>query len=472
MTCSAPRSSSPAGVVIVIVLSFIAAHPAAAKRRAVSPRSPSVVDSAHLNAARAAAAWLESLERRGPGDTLSWPASETATGASTGIDLGAAGIGAFHLRLYDVTREQRYLDKAIAAGSWIANAYASGGGGVDWLGGRAGGGEYFLALYEATGDARWLEEAKKAAGSLIAVSRGDAQTIYWLNGQYFTSLAHGAAGIGLFFVHLHEVTDDPQYLDVGMRAYRWIMQHTIPAGSGITLKRLTTDNVGYHGWCGGTVGAVVFLSELSRATGDVAVATARDALLEGLLDTAVRGGPPAEPLAAWRYGPSSGTGGSMPVIHCHGGASTAALFAREFLDSGEEQYRDTARAAARWLDSVAIAENPGRSWNHITGTPLHELGFLTGTASVGHASLELYRAFRDPLDLERARAAAAWLLTMGEQNAPGQMKWITRTDTVGGTPRYDTGWYMGAAGIGLFLLELHEAERGDVLPRPFSITNP
>jgi hypothetical protein len=250
------------------------------------------------------------------------------------------------------------------------------------------------------------------------------------------------------------------------------MQNAIPAGRGMTLRRVTTDEIGYHGWCGGAVGAVIFLNELSRATGDVAVASSRDAFLEGLLDTAVRGGPPGQPFAAWRYGPSSGNGGGMPVIYCHGGSSTAALFAREFVRSGDPRYRETARAASRWLDLVAIAENPGRSWNHISGSPFHELGFLTGTASVGHASLELYRALRDPADLERARAAAAWLLSMGERNAPGQMKWITRTDTVGGTPRHDTGWYMGAAGIGLFLLELHEAERGDVLPRPFSIANP
>ena len=173
MTCSALRSSRRAAVVLVIALSFIIAFPAdASRRRAVAPPPPSVIDHAYLNAARAAASWLESLERRGAGDALSWPTSEAATGAATGVDLGAAGIGAFHLRLYEVTGEHRYLDKAIGAGSWIANAYASGGGGVDWLGGRAGGGEYFLALYEATGDGRWRDEAKKAAASLIAVSRG------------------------------------------------------------------------------------------------------------------------------------------------------------------------------------------------------------------------------------------------------------------------------------------------------------
>ena len=445
---------------------------AAPRRRAVAPPGNSVVDARYLNAARAAAAWLESLERQGARGTVSWPTSESANGAATGIDLGAAGIGAFHLRLYVVTGEQRYLDKAIGAGAFVAESYAGGGGGVDWLGGRAGGGEYLLALYDVTGDPRWLDEAKRAAASLITAGRGDAETIYWLNGQSFTSLAHGAAGIGHFFLRLHRVAPDPQYIDVAMRASRWILQHTLPAGpnGGITIKRVTTDAAGYMGWCGGTVGTIIFFDELARVTGDAAVADARDAMLQGLLDTAVTEGEAGALLVAWRYSPTPR--GSLPIIYCHGASSTAAVLARAFLRSSDVRYSNAARGASRWLDRVAIAEPHGKSWDHIEGSPYHELGLMTGTASVGHASLELHRAFLSPGDLDRAKAAAEYLLSMAVRPAEGQMKWITRTDTVGGNPRYETGWYMGAAGIGLFFLELHDAGRGDVRPREFSIFNP
>lgn len=456
-----------------IAISTIGTPLEASRRRSVAPPSGSIVDVRYLNAAREAAAWLETLERRGPGDSLSWPQAEGASGGSAGVDLGAAGIGAFHLRLYLVTGEQRYLDKAVGAGAFIASTYANGGGGVDWLGGRAGGGDYFLFLYEVTRDPRWLQEAKQAATSLVAAGLGDEQTISWRNGNFYTGLAHGAAGIGLFFLHLHEHTGDAQYLEVARRAYRWTMLYTLPVGTGITFKRLTTDSTGYNGWCGGSVGAAIFFEELYRATGDTQVLATWRSTLQGLLDAAVHRGTTAEPQLAWRYGPTgSGSGGGFPVIYCHGGSSTAALFARTALTLHESQYREAAVAGGRWLDAVAIAETEGRSWNHISGGPLHELGLLTGTASVGHASIELYRALRDPKDLDRARAAAAWLLTKAEHNAPGQSKWITRTDTIGGTPRYDTGWYMGAAGIGLFFLELHDAERGDIVPRRFSIVNP
>jgi hypothetical protein len=459
-----PLRSAVIAVVLLLAVSF----PASARRRAVAHPTPRpIVDSEYLNAARAAAAWLETLERR-DGEKLSWPASEGSSAHAADISQGASGIGAFYLRLYAATHERVFLDKALGAGAYVAAA--NGGGGVDWLIGRTGAGEFFLMLYQATGDPRWLEEARKMAAALVAVSLGDAQTIYWRNGYLFTSLAHGAAGTGLFFLHLHEVTGEAEHLDVAMRAYRWMMGHTLRAESGITFKRTTEDTAGHHGWCGGDVGAAIFLQELARATGDAEVEKAWRATLQGLSDSAHVRGDPGAPEYFWRYGPTS-TGGA-PVIYCHGGAGAAARFASAFLVTGEPEYRETAVAAARWLDGVAIAEAAGRSWRHIMGSPLHELGLLTGTASVGHASLELYRALREPADLERARAAAAWLLSMAEHPAAGQSKWITRTDTVGGTPRYDTGWYMGAAGIGLFFLELHEAERGDLLPRRFSIANP
>jgi uncharacterized protein YyaL (SSP411 family) len=443
---------------------------AGVRARPIGGPAPVPLRQPYLDAAREAAAWLETLERRAANGALSWPSSEGAAGASTGVDLGAAGIGAFHLRLYEATGQRSYLDKAIGAGEFIAGSYGSGGGGVDWLGGRAGGGDYFLALYEATGDSRWLDEAKKAAAALISVSLGNSSTIYWRNGNFYTGLAHGAAGIGLFFVHLHEETGDSQYLDVAMRAYRWMMQHTLPAGGGVTFKRLTTDSSGYHGWCGGSVGAAIFFEELARVSGSPEVEQAWRSTLEGLLDTADRLGSPANPQLAWRYGPDST--GSHPIIYCHGGAATAAVLARAFLATGDGRYRDAALSAGRWLDAKAVREPEGLSWYHIDRSKYHELGFLTGTASVGHSSVELYRALGEASSLDRARSAAAWLLSMAQHPVAGQSKWITRTDTVGGVPRYDTGWYMGAAGIGLFLLELHDAERGDVLPRRFSIANP
>jgi hypothetical protein len=70
--------------------------------------------------------------------------------------------------------------------------------------------------------------------------------------------------------------------------------------------------------------------------------------------------------------------------------------------------------------------------------------------------------------LSEAQAAAQYLLNVADHPQTGQARWLTYTlpkpawasDPVGFPVEYDTGWYTGAAGIGIFLLDLHDATRG------------
>jgi hypothetical protein len=57
-----------------------------------------------------------------------------------------------------------------------------------------------------------------------------------------------------------------------------------------------------------------------------------------------------------------------------------------------------------------------------------------------------------------AKGAANWLLSIADSPSENQMRWINYTSATSSMDRkeYYTGWYNGAAGIGLFLLELYE----------------
>jgi rhamnogalacturonyl hydrolase YesR len=460
-------------LVLVVLLLLTAALPLpAAKRRAVGssakPASP------YLDVARQTAAWLMSIERV-QGDRISWPMSMAAPSTHlTGIDVGAAGVGFFFLRMHQVTREEQYLARARGAANFVAGAYA--GSGItshDWLNGRAGGGAFLLAVWRETGEQRYLDAARAAGDWLLADAVAQNGGLFWdfpnVNNTY-TGLAHGAAGVGVFLVDLHAATNEPKYLDAAKKAWTWISGFSLPLGEdGVGWKRLTRDIVPYPGWCGGATGIVYFLDKLYAATDDT---TYRDALVRtanGLVNSAR---PKPEDSAAWdHYGPNSGHG----IAYCHGATSVMGALSVAFERTGDARYLDMARKAERWVGGRAVAEEAGMSWFHFDGSRYHETGLLTGTASVGHAYLRLWRIDPNPAHLARVRAAAAWLSFIANHPAPGQARWInyTQPDQPGDDPQtYHSGWYVGAAGIGLFFLELHQTTSGVPVSNDFSGVHP
>ncbi|HEX8169413.1 MAG TPA: lanthionine synthetase LanC family protein [Thermoanaerobaculia bacterium] len=461
-------------LMVSAMLLLVAVAPASARVRAVrKPGGPAATD-AYLEAALQAAAWLESIERKSGADLGSWPIADSFAVYNPGVDNGAAGVGFFFLRLYDVTGDRHYLDVAKRAANYVANEYkgARRMNGHDWLSGASGGGSFLVAVHRATGDARYLDAARGAGDWLLSTAIATAAGLHWQHAtveKTYTGLAHGASGVGIFLLDLYEASGDARYLDAARRAWNWVETYEIPTAHGFVFKRLITDTVSYPGWCGGTTGIVYFLERLDRVTGEPRY---REALLraaDGLIDTAV---PRAGGGVAWdHYGPNSGNG----IVYCHGATSATSALAAAYRLSGDSRYLEAARKGAQWVSSRAVAEPRGLSWYQFDRSPYHESGLLTGTASVGHAYLRLWSAERDAAQLESARQAGEYLLGLADRPAPGQLRWINYTNPpqTGSDPlRYESGWYSGAAGIGLFLLELHDALHGRAIADVFSGMHP
>jgi rhamnogalacturonyl hydrolase YesR len=377
------RRTLSAALAIAFLLSSV---PAFARRRAVTPRGPST--SPYLTEAIAAAEWLTSLERTAGANALSWPAVEGGTSVVTGIDNGAAGIGAYFLKLYESTRDPRWLDKAERAARFVMSEHRAGRYSAhDWLAGSSGAGEFLLAVYAASQKQEFLDGAKGAGDYLLRVAIVDGDGVYWKHAPTFertyTGLAHGAAGVGIFLVRLYEATNDTRYLDYAKRAYHWLKayQVNLPGKAAIALgwKRLTTDSDGYTGWCGGAAGIVTFVDELHRVTGKAEYLDAWRATIEGLYVSATH--PRDDEAAWWRY--TRNEGPSLAVIYCHGTAANATIVANAAARTGDARYIDLTADAARWLDRIAIETSEGLLWQHFSHGDLRERGLQTGTASVG-----------------------------------------------------------------------------------------
>ena len=457
----------------------------------------------YLDAAVQDANYLATLERP-QAHGIAWPAWD-GTGAyiTTGVDSGAAGIGLFHLRLYQVTGDASYLSKARQAADYVYGEYKAGRNpGYDWLGGVASGGEFFLALYAETRDSVLLEEAVWAGDWLVSNARTDSFGYHWeftTTPNVYTGLAHGAGGVALFLSRLYQQTGNSVYLQTAEGAIRWMRQFIVPLGeSAIGWERLTTDTASYNGWCGGSAGVHFILKKLWEVTNnpeyrDLMLATARGLVAGaqwacpggGAYDssTGCPGGAP--PLAAWAY--NTPASGSYPVIVCHGVSSMVFVLFDAYALTGDPVFRDTAQAGVRWLRAIAQNKPQGQRWEHIYGSGLIESGFLTGAASMGHAFLKMARLDRpakrvsaerkmrrptsgDTDYLTEAKAAGDYLLSIADHPRPEVARWITYLDApqwvlndpVDFPIRYETGWYTGASGIGIFLLDLHDALHGVV----------
>lgn len=468
-------------VAVVFLVVVALTIPAEAKRRAVAPSRPSPETSPYLTEAVATAEWITSLERASAdGRSLSWAATQNGGGGWIGIDSGAAGIGSFFLRLYRTTNDTRWLDKAERGARHVANEFRAGRfASHEWLGGAAGAGHFLLEIHHATNAQEYLEAAHLAGDFLIRTAIVEGDGVYWKHSpqmtRIYTGIAHGAAGAAMFLVELYEASGDSRYLDTAERTVRWLATHTLElpneARPAITWKRLTTDSAGYNGWCGGSMGIALLLDALHRATGKAEYRDTWFATAEGLWIGASR--PRKSPLEiGWVHAPTIGSNrNSLGTAYCHGTPSNALILADAATRAGGERYSEAAAAAGRWLDRVAVPFGGGALWPQFVGSEYRETGLLTGTASVGHGSLELYAWTRDRMHLDRALAAGDYLLAVADHPQPGHARWLNRFDD-SHPAEYRTGWYSGAAGIGIFLVELHDALGGRIVTTGFSPLHP
>ena len=132
---------------------------------------------------------------------------------------GPAGTGRFFYRLYQLTDDSCWLDlvkrqaATIIASGIPENQTPGYWNNVSRCCGAAGVGEFFLGLYTATGDRRYLAFARRVAVYLLTRAETDENGAKWTQAERRiepeksiaqTGLMQGAAGVGLFLVHVDE----------------------------------------------------------------------------------------------------------------------------------------------------------------------------------------------------------------------------------------------------------------------------
>ena len=413
----------------------------------------------YLAAAEKTANWLIALTEE-QYDGFCWPESDINSLKTPGLCNGAAGTGLFFLKLYKVTGNTFYLNVAEKAGKYIyyehtgVNMY-----GPDSFFGAASGGNYFLDLFKEAGKDEYLEKAKYFAGWLIDNKYTEGGGYFWKHSpdyqKIYPGIAHGTAGIGLFFLKIYEQTLDTQYLEYAEKAFLWMTNHIIRFDeNSIGWKRLNTDDFAYHLWCGGSTGIIFFLKKLYETTGKSSYENYLRETVNGLMKYAVY----SNDGCSWFY--TSDQSGGFSTIYCHGTSSTAlALFSANAI-LNQEDCLNCARSGAKWLEHLKKYKSScSIYWTYFSNSTLVNTGFLTGVASIGYSFVEYYKFDPYIKYLDLARLAANWILEVADSPTENQIRWVNYTSATNSSSekkQYYTGWYHGASGIGIFLLELYE----------------
>jgi lantibiotic modifying enzyme len=210
------------------------------------------------------------------GSGYKWEFSNYVPYIYTGFSHGAAGIGYFLAELYEHTNESLFLDYAEGAGQWLIDIAVLENGGCKWWSkegdtlsyatgwchGPAGTCLLFTKLYQITSENIYLTYAEMGSTWLIdlAVPSGDGYK--WPHTQgysaYDTTICHGAAGIGDFFLNMYDLTNDDNYFNYASGAVEWLKSVADSSGG----YRWATFGSYYTGFSTGTSGVGLFFLDV------------------------------------------------------------------------------------------------------------------------------------------------------------------------------------------------------------------
>jgi lantibiotic modifying enzyme len=113
-----------------------------------------------------------------------------------------------------------------------------------------------LTLHRATGQAAVLEQAVSLGRHLVAARRPTPSGLRAWGSPALTGMAHGAAGIAMALLRLHQAAPEPTLREAALEALAWEDEHFCPERADwADLRRVPPDYSAR--WCHGSAGVVL-----------------------------------------------------------------------------------------------------------------------------------------------------------------------------------------------------------------------
>lgn len=413
----------------------------------------------HLQAALNAATWLRSVAVQTE-HGIAWPADpEQPDSIVRHLYNGTPGVILFLVELHRATGDSSHLDDAKRGANDLLAAIPKQIQGAEaslWIG-VAGQGFTLHQVYKATGEQRYLVGATRCVELLKKHARPGAEAtgVEWND---TTDIIRGSAGIGLFLLYAAREMDDPAALELATQAGDRLVAQAMSveiddATSG--LKWAMTDEYPrlMPNFSHGTAGVCYFLATLHQQLSQRA-----KTVDERYLKAALAG-------ARYLLSIADTSDNGCVIFHheaegedlyylgwCHGPVGTSRLFYRLAQMTGDDEWLQWVTRGAQSVLSRGIdtKRTPG-FWNNV--------GQCCGSAGVASFFLHLHALTQDAEYAAFAQAVSQDIMQRSTKvetaGQPTGLKWIQAEHRV--RPELlqaQTGFMQGAAGIGLWFLQL------------------
>jgi hypothetical protein len=412
--------------------------------------------------------WIDSAEERlddGSSRWHAWPDQPDFQPIYGPISLntGAAGIAWYSMAAFDALGSTAHMDRARRAGTYVARAWRDHiedehlglpGLGLAHYGGLAGTGSVMIEL--ASREPEFRETAVAMFDEILA-RRGliGGRAAGWTG---FNGLL-GDAGIVINLVNAARRLGDPRYLDAAVAAGDMILAEERPGGDGSSSwpgmpgsAFGIPGDLELDGFELGTIGTAFAFASLAVATGDERFRSATARAADHIIATSTAVGDAAV---------FARIGGTMSFGYCTGSSGVIRSLLGIYRATGDEVHREWAYRFGRGILRSGV---PGRQ------TPGNQDVYhqCCGSAAVLESFIGLWLESGDPLWLEAAKAQGDDLLIRSIKDAKGR-RWYSETHVLPtGHLKAEVGHQVGASGIALSLLRVHQAIEADAGGKPFS----
>ena len=388
------------------------------------------------------------------------PEKVTTVSPVQGVYSGSAGIVLFLLQLAKTTGDATYLEDAKRGADYLVETWPTvsaakerfPGTNLSFYSGLSGVAFVLTETWKATGDERYRQAAQLATQTIADAAKPSGDGVAW-------STSPGVVADGsviLYLLYAARALDREQYRHLAVAGGRRLLELAESQSSaGARWKGVQPSLLGlpeetyFPNFELGTAGVAYVLARLHEETGEVR-----------FLEAAKQGAVHLQQIAT-----TSGTGALIPYRYpdlqdvyylgfCHGPAGTARLFYQLYKVTQDKSYLDWTERLARGVinSGIPASQTPGY-WNVVCQ--------CCGSAGVTEFFLGLWAATGNTEYYAYANHLADQTLSRHSNFDGKGYRWYqawTRVKPWDVTA--ETGYSIGAAGVGTALLHSYLAQAG------------
>jgi len=438
---------------------FVAALVSCPSESTQDPAPPPPRRGLYYEPAESVASWLRSVAVETPEGTA-WPVDALDPGTVTPfLGSGTAGVVLFFLEMGKASGESGYLADARRGADYLLATLPDSISPGDLEGiaatsslynGWAGVGFALHRAYEGLGDSRYRDGALACVNLLRRAARESEHGVFW---NASSDIITGSAGTGLFLLYAANRLEDAGALETALRAADELEARAVRDSLGARWMMREGSETLLPNFSHGGAGVGFFFATLhgyARRASDLETALAAAAFLESVARTdggAVFLVPYGWPDPAWE--------GRFDIGWAHGPVGTARLFQQLAFLTGDPRWTELVDACADGILAGGLPGDPGPGF----GEEPFKRDRRFGTASVAEFCLRLYQDSGDEPRLALAKRLVDDLLehaVTGDAGIHWERPAYEFMPRAGETTAY-TGYFYGAAGYGLLLLQLDAA---------------